>query len=49
MKVSEIMTTRVVTVTPYTPFPLIARLLRYNRISGVPVTYAHGAVIGLVS
>jgi CBS domain-containing protein len=49
MKVKEIMTTRVVTVTPDTPVPVIARLLRDNRISGVPVTDADGAVVGLVS
>ena len=49
MRVKEIMTTRVVTVTPDTPVPVIASLLRDNRISGVPVTDAGGAVIGLVS
>ena len=43
------MTARVVTVTPDTPVPAIAKLLRDNRISGVPVTDASGAVIGLVS
>jgi CBS domain-containing protein len=49
MKVKEIMTARVVTVTPDTPVPVIASLLRDNRISGVPVTGADGAVVGLVS
>jgi CBS-domain-containing membrane protein len=49
VKVKEIMTTRVVTVTPDTPVPVIASLLRDNRISGVPVTGADGAVVGLVS
>jgi CBS domain-containing protein len=49
VQVKEIMTTRVVTVTPDTPVPVIASLLRANRISGVPVTGAEGAVIGLVS
>ena len=48
MKVKEIMTTRVVTVAPDTPVPVIASLLRDHRISGVPVTDAEGAVIGLV-
>ena len=43
------MTTRVVTVAPDTPVPVIASLLRDNRISGVPVTDADGAVVGLVS
>jgi len=49
VKVKEIMTARVVTVTPDTPVPVIAGLLRDNRISGVPVTDAGGAVVGLVS
>ena len=49
MKVKEIMTTRVVTVTPDTPVPVVAGLLRDNRISGVPVLDAGGAVVGLVS
>ena len=43
------MTTRVVTVTLDTPVPVIAALLRDNRISGVPVVAADGAVVGLVS
>src|ERR1039458_2139916 len=43
------MTTRVVTVTGNTPVPVIAGLLRDNRISGVPVVDAGGAVVGLVS
>jgi CBS domain-containing protein len=49
VKVKEIMTTRVVTVTGDTPVPVIAGLLRDNRISGVPVVDADGAVVGLVS
>ena len=49
MKVKEIMTTRVVTVTADTPVPVIAGLLRDNRISGVPVVDAGGVVVGLVS
>jgi CBS domain-containing protein len=49
VKIREIMTTRVVTVNPATPVPVIAALLRENRISGVPVTDAEGAVVGLVS
>ena len=49
MKVKEIMTARVVTVTRDTPVPVIASLLRENRISGVPVVDAEGTVVGLVS
>lgn len=40
MKVKEIMTTRVVTAAPDTPVPVIAGLLRDNRIGGVPVVDA---------
>lgn len=49
VKVKEIMTTRVITVTPDVPVPVIASLLRDNRISGVPVLDSGGAVAGLVS
>ncbi len=49
MQVKDIMTTRVVTVTPDIPVPVMASLLRDNRISGVPVTGAEGTVVGLVS
>jgi CBS domain-containing protein len=49
VKVREIMTTRVVTVTPDTPVAMIAGRLRDHRISGVPVVNEEGAVIGLVS
>jgi CBS domain-containing protein len=49
VKVREIMTTRVITVTADTPVPVIASLLRDNRISGVPVVDSQGAVAGLVS
>jgi CBS domain-containing protein len=49
VKVKEIMTARVMTVTPDTPVPVIASLLRENRISGVPVVNAEGTVVGLVS
>jgi CBS domain-containing protein len=49
MKAGEIMTTPVITITEDTPVPQIAALLRQNRISGVPVVDADGAVVGLVS
>jgi CBS domain-containing protein len=49
VKVREIMTTGVVTVTADTPVPVVASLLRENRISGVPVVDAGGMVVGLVS
>jgi CBS-domain-containing membrane protein len=49
VKVKEIMTTRVITVTGDTPVTAIAALLRENRISGVPVVDSRGVVVGLVS
>lgn len=49
MKVSEIMTAPVVTVTARAGLPEVAALLRERRISAVPVLDTGGAVIGLVS
>jgi CBS domain-containing protein len=49
VKVKEIMTAPVVTATPDTPTADVAQLLTTRRISGVPVTDAAGAVVGLVS
>ncbi len=49
MKVMEIMTRDVVTVSPETPLRDVARLLADSRISGVPVVDTTGACIGVVS
>src|SRR5215216_6778502 len=46
---ADVMTTDVITVTPETPVPDIAKLLYTRRISGVPVVDPNKAVIGLVS
>ena len=49
MKVQDIMTSSVVTVTPDTPFPeLVARLLKYG-ISGLPVIDDSGQLVGIVT
>jgi CBS domain-containing protein len=49
MQVKEIMTTSVITVSPDTPVAQIARLLREEHISGVPVVDNTGKVVGIVT
>jgi CBS-domain-containing membrane protein len=49
MKVKEIMTAPVVTVTVDTAVSAVAAVLHGRRISAVPVLDAAGAVVGLVS
>ncbi|HYU17775.1 MAG TPA: CBS domain-containing protein [Chloroflexota bacterium] len=49
MKVRDIMTQHVVTVTEDTPVLAVARVLSEKRISAVPVCGSDGAVVGLVS
>ncbi|GAA2886053.1 CBS domain-containing protein [Streptomyces mexicanus] len=49
MKVKEIMTAPVVTVTEDTAVSAVAAVLHGRRISAVPVLDAAGAVVGLVS
>jgi CBS domain-containing protein len=49
MKVRDVMTAPVVTVTPDTPFPeLVERLLRHS-ISGLPVVDEDGRLVGIVT
>jgi len=45
----EIMTTKVITVTPDTPVRDIAHLLVDNGISALPVVNARGEIVGMVS
>lgn len=47
--IREIMTTPVQTVREDTPLKDVARLLTENRISGLPVVDAVGAVVGVIS
>ena len=49
MKIRDVMTTRVVTVTPDVPLKEVARLLADNGISGLPVVDEDQRVIGVVS
>ena len=49
MKVSDVMTRNVVTVTTRTPLKEVARQLVRRRVSGLPVVDDDGSVIGVVS
>ena len=49
MKVQDLMTREVTTVTPATPLRDAAALLARNGISGVPVVNANGEVVGVLS
>jgi len=49
MNVRDVMTTRLITVTPQTRLKELAGLLVRNRIGGVPVVDAEGHVLGIVS
>jgi CBS domain-containing protein len=49
MRVGEVMTRDVTTVTPETPVREIARLMVEQRVSALPVVDAAGRLVGLVS
>jgi len=49
MRVEQLMTREVVTVTPETTLKEVASLLAKHRISGVPVCDADGQVVGVVT
>jgi len=49
MRVDQLMTHDVVTVTPETSLKKVAALLAEHRISGIPVCDAEGRVVGVVS
>jgi CBS domain-containing protein len=49
MRVKQLMTTEVVTVSPETTLKEVAALLAGHRIAGVPVCDADGVVLGVVS
>jgi CBS domain-containing protein len=48
MKISDVMTKDVISVTPETPLKEVARLLVEKRVSGLPVV-SDGTVVGVVS
>ncbi len=49
MKVEDVMTIGVKTVTPDTPVREIAKTMCFNKISGMPVVDENGKIVGLVS
>jgi len=49
MKIEQVMTTDVVTVSPETPLKEVARILTSRRISGMPVCGTDGSVLGVVT
>lgn len=49
MKVREVMTRKVVVVSPTTSFAEIVRILAKEKISGVPVVGKLGKVVGVIS
>ncbi len=49
MEAKDVMTTRVITVSPDTRVEAIAKLLMDERISGVPVVDGAGRLVGIVS
>jgi CBS domain-containing protein len=49
MRAGDVMTTEVVTVSPETGVPDLARLMLDRRISGVPVVDSAGKLVGIVS
>ena len=48
LKVKDIMTTDVVSVTPQTDIGYAAKLLLEKKINGVPVVDEHGVVVGIL-
>lgn len=49
LKVGEVMTREVVTISPDTPFKHIEQLMHEHNISALPVVDADGGVVGVVS
>lgn len=45
----DLMSSPAVTVSPAMPVALAARIMRENRVKRLPVTDAHGALVGIVS
>jgi CBS domain-containing protein len=49
MDVADVMTTRVHTASPLTPFKLLMRLIVENRVSAIPIVDQQGMPVGVVS
>lgn len=48
LKVKEIMTKELITISPDTEIPQVARMLLEKRINGIPVVDESGGLIGIV-
>lgn len=49
MKVRDVMTTTIITVSPAATYEETARILRENGVSGVPVVGENGTIFGIIS
>jgi acetoin utilization protein AcuB len=49
IKVSDVMTRKVITVTPDTPLEDAARIMADNKIGGLPVVSPEGAIAGIIT
>lgn len=49
VKVSEVMTREVATVSPETPLKTVAEIMSGRRVSGLPVIDVHGKAVGVIS
>ena len=49
IKVEDVMTKKVITVTEDTPIEDAARIMADNKIGGLPVVHEHGAVVGIIT
>lgn len=49
VKVSEVMTREVATVSPETPLKTVAEIMSGRRVSGLPVIDLQGKVVGIIS
>lgn len=49
MKVKDIMSTNIKTANPDTPVKEIAKVMCFNKISGMPVVDDEGKIVGIVS
>jgi CBS domain-containing protein len=49
MKVSDIMTTELVSVSPDTPFKEVVERLVRSQVSSLPVVDSHGALVGIIT
>lgn len=49
IKISDVMTKKVITITPETPLEDAARIMADNKIGGLPVVDDQGAVVGIIT